>query len=444
MIIPYLLFFSSLLFVEYILFTSIFAFGLKRRKHFLLLSVIYIFFFFALILGLNYIGYKFIEHNSFSYSSIQYVHLFSSLLILFVYSLFFLLFNEKIHIALFAATASSISHLMFSSIYNVFLLVCDRYSLYTFFIDGFDWISLLLYLTVLLLSLWFVVFFLSIPFFRFRKEDYKTLNSFISVIFFFSMAILMFFQTNVMVSSSGNKTVSFFFYAVEFLFCLVLLFVQHFMLVWGKDLNEKKALENFDEAYRKQTEMMNKNMETINIKVHDLRHQISGKASQASLDSEFKKELLDVVSIYDTHMNTGNRVLDSLLQQKALVCDVNDIQFVVMLDGKKMDFLSVSDMTSLFGNALDNAIEQETKEDKEVRFVHVVSQEKDSILSVTIENYCSNKPLFGGDGLPMTSKAKEYHGFGTKSIKSIVEKYGGVCSFQWEKGTFILNFLFFR
>ena len=163
------------------------------------------------------------------------------------------------------------------------------------------------------------------------------------------MAILMFFQTNVMVSSSGNKTVSFFFFAVEFLFCLVLLFVQHFMLVWGKDLNEKKALENFDEAYRKQTEMMNKNMETINIKGHDLRHQISGKASQASLDSEFKKELLDVVSIYDTHMNTGNRVLDSLLQQKALVCDVNDIQFVVMLDGKKMDFLSVSDMTSLFG-----------------------------------------------------------------------------------------------
>ncbi len=372
------------------------------------------------------------------------MHLFSSLLILFVYSLFFLLFKEKIHIALFAATASSISHLMFSSIYNVFLLICDRYSLYTFFIDGFDWISLLLYLTVLLLSLCFVVFFLSIPFFRFRKEDYKTLNSFISVIFFFSMAILMFFQTNVMVSSSGNKTVSFFFFAVEFLFCLVLLFVQHFMLVWGKDLNEKKALENFDEAYRKQTEMMNKNMETINIKVHDLRHQISGKASQASLDSEFKKELLEAVSIYDTHMNTGNRVLDSLLQQKALVCDVNDIQFVVMLDGKKMDFLSVSDMTSLFGNALDNAIEQETKEDKEVRFVHVVSQEKDSILSVTIENYCSNKPLFGGDGLPMTSKAKEYHGFGTKSIKSIVEKYGGVCSFQWEKGSFILNFLFFR
>ena len=100
---------------------------------------------------------------------------------------------------------------------------------------------------------------------------------------------------------------------------------------------------------------------------------------------------------------------------------------------------------SIFGNALDNAIENVTDiPDPEKRLIHILITSKKGFVYIRIENY-TQKPLkLKADGrTPETTKAdKENHGYGLKSIGRSVEKYGGNYAFGLEKSWFVLQILF--
>ena len=61
---------------------------------------------------------------------------------------------------------------------------------------------------------------------------------------------------------------------------------------------------------------------------------------------------------------------------------------------------------------------------------------------IKIENYC-DKPVQVKDGVPVTTKENpEEHGFGSRSIRSVVEKYQGESSVLVENHVFTLNMIF--
>ena len=95
------------------------------------------------------------------------------------------------------------------------------------------------------------------------------------------------------------------------------------------------------------------------MKYHDLKHQIAGL--RAETDSVRRVEWLDAMedelSSFETWNKTGNRVLDTILAAKIFHCRKNNIQITCVADGKILDFIHVIDICTIFGNALDNAIE---------------------------------------------------------------------------------------
>lgn len=94
-------------------------------------------------------------------------------------------------------------------------------------------------------------------------------------------------------------------------------------------------------------------------------------------------------------------------------------------DGEALSFLHASDLASLFGNALSNAIEYEQTVEEEKRCIFLKVFRKGDLVAVHIENYCTAELTFGGD-LPLTTKHdKENHGFGLKSIRYTAERYNG-------------------
>ena len=101
-----------------------------------------------------------------------------------------------------------------------------------------------------------------------------------------------------------------------------------------------------------------------------------------------------------------------------------------------------TDIYSLFGNALDNSIEASLQVNENKRIISLTSSEKNNLLFVTLKNYTKNKPIFI-DNLPQTTKDdKNYHGFGSKSIKRIVEKYNGTIHYFYDKEIFTLSIIF--
>ncbi len=179
--------------------------------------------------------------------------------------------------------------------------------------------------------------------------------------------------------------------------------------------------------------------DVINMKYHDLKHQIAGL--RADMSDAQRQEWIDSLEkeleSYSPELETGNSVLDTLIAGKMMNCRANNIKVTCVADGNILDFIHVADLCTIFGNALDNAIESVTLiEDPEKRLIHLSVSPKKNFILIQINNYCENQ-IRMKNGYPVTTKAdKSSHGFGLKSIRYTVEKYHGTVTFDVNKNWF--------
>ena len=185
-------------------------------------------------------------------------------------------------------------------------------------------------------------------------------------------------------------------------------------------------------------------MDIINYKYHDLKHHIM--ALRAEENQEKREAYLDQmeeeIRNYEAQNKTGNKVLDTLLTSKNLFCMKNHISMTSVVDGTLFDFMDVMDICSIFGNALDNAIECEKKiKDREKRLIHVSAFSQRNFLIIRFENYCENDLIFDAE-LPTTTKEdSQFHGYGLKSLRYTVRKYGGEVDINVQDNWFELKIL---
>ncbi|MBO5711723.1 MAG: sensor histidine kinase [Acholeplasmatales bacterium] len=199
-------------------------------------------------------------------------------------------------------------------------------------------------------------------------------------------------------------------------------------------------LQHTIRASQRQYEISRDTIDLINIKCHDIKYKL-----EASLNNKEEFESLkEVIAIYDSKIETGNKLLDVLFTEKSLYCEQNNIKFSAMVDGNKLDFIEDGDLYCLFGNLTDNALEAVSKiPDEEKRIVNIVVKVVDNMLIIQQDNYYTGKIKFDDEGLPITSKEdKNYHGFGIQSMKLIVDKYNGTLTTYVNDDVFHLNILF--
>lgn len=183
-------------------------------------------------------------------------------------------------------------------------------------------------------------------------------------------------------------------------------------------------------------------IDLVNRKYHDLKHQIA--ALRADLGAEQKLDCLDQlerdIRVYESQSETGNKVLDAILTAKSAHCLDRGITLTCLADGSTLDFMGVVEVSALFGNALDNAIEGVDKlSDPEQKLIRLSVSRQRGFLCVKVENRCVDSLVIDGE-LPRTTKAdKSLHGYGLKSIRATAEKYGGSVTVQAEHGWFTLG-----
>ena len=173
------------------------------------------------------------------------------------------------------------------------------------------------------------------------------------------------------------------------------------------------------------------------------KKQLREYGQRLRIDGDSMDEMLEAVNIYDASMHTGNDALDVILSDKALHCEKHGIQFGAIVDGAACSFLPPMDLYALFGNILDNAIEAVNQLDRrEKAVINLNVHTEGKLLLIHCENYFNGTLQFA-DGLPLSTKGEDaYHGFGVKSIRYIVEKYGGTLCIEQKGDTFAVNILF--
>lgn len=225
--------------------------------------------------------------------------------------------------------------------------------------------------------------------------------------------------------------------------CGFTLFSEQKILAARQLATEREVERRMAAERERQYQLSRKNIDAINVKCHDIKHQIRSLADGGCVaDGRALEDLATEIAIYDSTVKTGNPALDVILTEKGLVCSGEKITLAVIADGRALECLEPQEIYSLFGNALDNAIEAVRGiEEPERRLISLNVRRSGTMCVINVENSCDVAPAFR-DGLPVTTKADAgSHGFGTRSMRGIVERHDGVLSFGCEDGIFHVDAL---
>ena len=225
-------------------------------------------------------------------------------------------------------------------------------------------------------------------------------------------------------------------------YCITLLYLQSALFKKSSMRKELETIQLLWHQQKGQYQLSKETIELINHKCHDLKHQV--QAIRAVKDEKERETYLEKieksVQIYSAIVRTGNEILDTILTEKSLICENSGIHINCVADGSLLAFMNPVDLYTLFGNALDNAIEAVRKlESKEKRVIDIMLYERQSFLMLQIVNPMCGEVKFE-DGLPLTTKAKNgYHGYGMKSMPHTIQKYEGHLTTEVKNGCFYFN-----
>lgn len=150
------------------------------------------------------------------------------------------------------------------------------------------------------------------------------------------------------------------------------------------------------------------------------------------------RHLRQQMESYENYYRTGNPYLDVIIRDKAKTAREKQIDFTAILHFADGSFLDPLDISTIFGNALDNAIEASEKLAVSRRVVSVKARRIHDMLVIAVEN----NALPDADASGKTTKEDTlFHGFGLSNIRAAVDKYDGQCTVKCKDGVFVLKIM---
>lgn len=190
-------------------------------------------------------------------------------------------------------------------------------------------------------------------------------------------------------------------------------------------LNQKN---NIDMQYLSLLEKKNEQMQIL---THDYKNSVLTIAEMTDSPEikEYVDSMIGEIKKYNRIGKTKNRLLDVILNKYNQICIDKGINFETDILEDNLSFIDGYDISSLFNNILDNAVEAAEKSDKKNIYLNITTS-LNAYHKIIVINSCDASPKSKDGKLITTKSDKNAHGLGTKSINKIVNKYDG--EMQWE------------
>lgn len=226
-----------------------------------------------------------------------------------------------------------------------------------------------------------------------------------------------------------SDEISIFLIILQFSLLLCLIFIENIQRDNTVLLAEKEkamAYTSLLESIREQQI----NDEKIRTFRHDIKNHLfsiiyylENGRSDAALS--FAKKLLDEYTKTRPVVQTNNLILDGILSRKIAEAEAQQISVTVNADFSKIGFIEDIDLCAIFGNILDNAIEAcYSVEESDGRYIDILCRENIGRIFIIVKNPY-RKVLFHKEEPVTTKSDSALHGFGLKSIRRSIAKYGG-------------------
>ncbi len=216
-------------------------------------------------------------------------------------------------------------------------------------------------------------------------------------------------------------------------------------LSYTRSMEDVKSLEVAMESQYQENIRKTEAEQAVMSMYHDIKKQLIGIRSLVD-NNELQGMVSDIdrkIESYEMIAHTDNQVLNAILNEKAREAKQKDIGMEIFHSSENFSFLSNTDVCSIFGNALDNAIEAAQLEPlQEKRVISLKSGRIANMLVLRIDNYFTRPLKKKGPQFLTTKPQPEQHGFGLKYIEYSVHKYGGKVSIETQEDLFILKIIF--
>ena len=263
----------------------------------------------------------------------------------------------------------------------------------------------------------------------------------LSTVFMIGFAALMFSVYNVLNLSKIPHILIFFSLTIFILiFLIVFLYSKNTMFLREQEQKDKMQIAQLQQQFAYYQEKL-KDEEKVRSVYHDMKNHLLVLQRQINSPetAEMVEKLQSQVAMYGDYEHTGNDILDIILKEKSETAREKHIALSVTADLNGVDFIEPLDVSTIFGNGLDNAIEASEKLPEEQRAILVKAGRVQNFFSVLIENSCLQNREYTKQ---RTTKSDDFlHGFGISNMRKAAEKYDGQLTIKCENEKFTLKIL---
>ena len=263
----------------------------------------------------------------------------------------------------------------------------------------------------------------------------------LSTVFMIGFAALMFSVYNVLNLSKIPHILIFFSMIIFILiFLIVFLYSKNTMFLREQEQKDKMQIAQLQQQFAYYQEKL-KDEEKVRSVYHDMKNHLLVLQRQINSPetAEMVEKLQSQVAMYEDYEHTGNDILDIILKEKSETAREKHIALSVTANLNGVDFIEPLDVSTIFGNGLDNAIEASEKLPEEQRAILVKAGRVQNFFSVLIENSCLQNREYTKQ---RTTKSDDFlHGFGISNMRKAAEKYDGQLTIKCENEKFTLKIL---
>lgn len=194
-----------------------------------------------------------------------------------------------------------------------------------------------------------------------------------------------------------------------------------------------KQKEKNSESYYELLRTQNDNSKIL---IHDITKHLNS-ILMLSTDSNtdihsYVKNIIEDFTIMNPIDYCSNSLLNLIVYRYSTVCKKEQIVFDINIQSCDLSFMAEPDITALFDNILENAIESTRKaNDKTITFT--IDIRNTNFLVIKVTNPCVVKPKLINGNIITSKKDTSLHGIGLKSIKRVVKKYDGNIHMSYEE-----------
>lgn len=211
------------------------------------------------------------------------------------------------------------------------------------------------------------------------------------------------------------------------------------------ELLELKAFQQEQEINTTYFELLEHQNDELQVFVHDTKKHYRILYGLAENPVKLKEYIEGIVTdLEETNQigKTSNKLLDLIISKYNYICDKEGIVFEKNIHQSNLSFINDNDLTSIFNNLFDNAIEA-AKSSKKKTILFSLNKVR-NMLVIDITNSCDTPPIVKNNKLISTKKDSNLHGYGFKSICRSVKKYNGDIEWEYksENKEFVVSIIF--